>query len=234
MPPGLIDAVFFLLIAFFALMFLRAGVRVLVVERARALLRSLGKKALDKQPDEIRLVPLAAPRWSNPAAIAALTEPLRALGFKDCGAYAIDKIPNVQMLFLVNESAQVGAYVKEHPKLGAWLELGVRYVDGSALAVVNLPATGIKSSPYYRKISVDPAAPAGELYDRLMRERLTVGLKPLTPENVVAEFEDAYRRGVEWQKKRGLSAEDVASVARLWAQKRRAGRTSARPPETDT
>lgn len=216
--PALLRVALLVPAAVFAVMFLRAALRALKAERGRALLRGLGKKALDQQPDEIRLQRLEASQWLKPDAVAALTEPLRRRGFNDVGLFAIDKIPSIKMIFLLNEETRVAAFVLEHPKLPPWIELSVRYEDGTTTAISNRPAIGVARPPFLRRIEAEPGASVDQLYDRLLRERPADGIKKITAESVVPEYEDAYRRGLAWQKRRGISAEEIASAAKRLAQ----------------
>ena len=53
-------------------------------------LKDIGHKAMEKQPDWIRLERVAAPGWSDPAAIIEWTKPLIAGGFQDAGVFTVD------------------------------------------------------------------------------------------------------------------------------------------------
>ena len=221
MSPELKLAVLLFLVGLCAAMFLAALFRALRGELMRRFLLGVGRRAVSRQPDRIKLLPLARHDWINPAAVAALTEPLRGLGFVDCGIFAIDRLPDFRMIILINTQTGTGAYVKEHPKVGAWIELGVRYADDSVVAVVTSPQTSITPPPFYRRIQGDPAESVERLYQLLLRERPAAGIKPLTADNFAAEYEEGYVRTIAWQKKRGMSLEEVQGTARRWAQKRR-------------
>ncbi|MFI5350228.1 MAG: hypothetical protein ACHQ2Z_11835 [Elusimicrobiota bacterium] len=188
----------------------------------RAVLVRLGKNALDKQPDRIRLDRLASPAWRDAAKMAAQAEPLLALGFEECGSYTPDKMPGVKLRILLKEDSRVAAFIYEHPKAGVWTELSVRYEDGATTACVNRAATGLQPPPFFRKILGDPAEPTDRLYARLIQERPGNGIKLVSKATVVPEYEDAWMRIMIWQKNKGLSAEEVAAVAQKHLEKRKA------------
>jgi hypothetical protein len=193
------------------------------VAMVRVAFTEIGRRALDKQPDDLGLTRVMEPRWRGPDAVEALARPLLALGFSDCGSYTASKMPGVTIRFLLQAAERVAAFVYEHPKVGVWLELSVRYEDGTTTALSSRPPTGIKSPPFFRLLRGEPGASVEDLYHRLLAERPAAGIKAVTPDTVVAEYELAYRRIMAWQKGRGLSPEEVAAVAKKWAQKRAAG-----------
>lgn len=180
----------------------------------------IGRKALGQQPDEVTLEKLSVAGWADPVAADALANPLIKLGFADLGDFAVDKMPGVRMRILVKPDAAVAAFIYEHLKAGTWIELSVRYEDGTTTALVNRPPTGIQSPPFFRKIYAEKGVPTDQLYERLLKERPPQGIKAITAETVIPEFEDAFRRIMFWQKNKGLSAEEVAAVAKTWARKK--------------
>lgn len=195
------------------------GILLLLMVAARfavkAELKKIGQRALDKQPDQVKLEKLSVSAWRDQAAVDALAGPLTRIGFVDCGDYAVDKMPGVKLRILLKADTASAAYLYDHPKAGTWIELSTRYDDGSMTMVVSKPPTGLPTPPFVRKIC-GPGTPTDALYDRLIliKERPPQGIKRITPDNVVPEYEDAFRRIMHWQKNRGLSAEDVASVAK--------------------
>lgn len=187
----------------------------------RVVLKRAGETALAKQPDRIRLELVSIPAWRDARAVAAQADPLLALGFKDCGVYA--PLPGVKMKILLKESDRAAAYVYEHPKAGVWTELSSRYEDGSMTMAVNRPPTGLQSPPFVRKVLGDPAEGTDRLFMRLLKERRPDGLKLVTSETVVREYEEAWMRIMVWQKNKGLSVEEVAAVVRSRYQKETPG-----------
>lgn len=180
----------------------------------RVVLKRAGDAALAKQPDRIRLELVSVPVWHDARKVAAQADPLLALGFKDCGVWAPDLLPGVKMKILLKESDRAAAYIYEHPKAGVWTELSSRYEDGSMTIVVNRPPTGIQSPPFVRKYLGDPAEGTDRHFERLLKERATLGLKLVTASTVVREYEEAWMRIMVWQKNKGLSVEEVAAAVR--------------------
>jgi len=205
------------LIAFFA----RVGFFLFLRKLIRDALSTIGRRALDKQPDRIRLTRVDAPAFVADPRIAALSDPLLAAGFADLGVHAIDKMPGVLMRVLLKEEDAVAAFVYRHAKTRDWLELSVRYEDGATTACSNRPSEGLVQPPFFRVIRVDPATPPAEMLRRILAERPPVGIKRVTRDTVIPEFEDAYMRIIVWQKNKGLSPEEVFAVVKKWSDRRK-------------
>jgi hypothetical protein len=209
--------------------FLKIALRLLVRGAGQMILKKLGDRALAKQPDTLELHRDAGAPWRDPARMEALSRPLLNAGFADCGIYVTDKMPGIRIWFLLNEQSRTAAFLYDHNRGNMWCELSVRYDDGTTTACSNLPPTGINlNPPFYRRIVVDPATPTDEMYRRIMSERSAFGIKEITPQNVVPEFETAYAKIMVWQKNKGLSVEEVAAVVKKWQEKKQAA-TCGRP-----
>lgn len=224
MPPRLITiAVLVVLLAVWKLFGKRIMAALLVRSAARGGLNDVGRKAINAQPDAITLTRVEFPEWQDRAAVDELKNPLLAAGFDYGGTYTVDKMPGVRLAILVNADEHVAAHIYEHPKVGVWIELVTRYEDGSTQSLTTLPATGIQSAPWVQTIRA-AKAPAGELVRQLVNGRHAGDMKRVTADSVVPEFQEAYAKGIFWQKNRGgLSTEEMAQVVRNWAKKQGAG-----------
>ena len=60
---------------------------------ARGVLSEIGRRALHRTPDQIKLMRVDAPAWTNGPAVEQQAAPLRSAGFKDLGVYSVDKMP---------------------------------------------------------------------------------------------------------------------------------------------
>ena len=87
----------------------------------------VGIRALGKQPDAIELRPANEFAWRDRAKVAAIVERLKREGFVDLGPFTTAGLHGAVIGVLVNESTNAGAYVYEHPKVGVYVEIGVRY-----------------------------------------------------------------------------------------------------------
>ncbi|MBI3565769.1 MAG: hypothetical protein HY079_11275 [Elusimicrobia bacterium] len=213
------DPIFLLILAAsasIALLFLRFFVGKVFIR--------VGAAALSKQPDEIHCLPLPVAVWKDPAKMEALANPLLLLGFADLGVWSVAEMPGVKIRFLSKEDEGVAAFLYEYPMVGTWIEFSTRYEDGTTTALSNRAATGMESPPFFRISRADPKTPAGDLYRRLVAERSPTGIKRVTRDAVVPEFELAWTKIMLWQKHRGLTAEEVARVAAKMAEQRRAAR----------
>jgi hypothetical protein len=173
----------------------------------------MGRKALSAQPDTIALSCIPGAKWRDPAAAERLVAPLREKGFVDLGIYDFQPRRGFRLGVMLNERDKVTAFLNELPTGSIALELSVRYLDGTTTALVNYANNGVPRPPFFRVIFAAPEASSGELYERLLRERPPSGIKTITADNVIAEYQAAYARMMAFVKGRGLSAEEVAEIA---------------------
>lgn len=176
----------------------------------KELLEAAAKRAIQNQPDEIRLVADPQHTWSNAAAIGAHATALGALGFTDAGAYTIEPL-SVALRFFLKSSDRMYATIYDHPKAGIWLNFVVLYEDGSNITFTTTQDRGVEQRPGHPIVHV-PGTDAGRLYSIAVGKAPPDGRKPLTAESIVMEFERAWAETVRWRKNRGISMTEVASV----------------------
>ena len=183
-------------------------VRTVVVKTAE----SIGRQAVDQQPDHVHLTRRGPQVWSDAERAGALSNPLLATGFEDAGTYAIDELPNVYVRLLVNPHHSITAAIYEHPRAGQWLELTSRYVDGTWASFSTLKATGLKPRPGHLSVNAPGLEPAA-LLERALSERPQKALQIVNTGEAVSRFEDGYAQSIAWRKSRGVSAAEVVQVA---------------------
>ena len=183
-------------------------VRTVVVKTAE----SIGRQAVDQQPDHIHLTRRGPQVWANAGRAEALANPLLATGFEDAGTYAIDEMPNIYVRLLVDANHSITAAIYEHPRAGQWLELTSRYVDGTSASFNTLKATGLQHRPGHQSVNAPGLEPAA-LLERSLSERPQKALVKVNSGEVVSRFEDGYAQGIAWRKRRGVSAAEVVQVA---------------------
>jgi len=201
-----------------AWLFIKMVPRLFVREVARVALKKVGKKALEKVPDQIQMLRADSPQWKDAAGVQQQASALVRAGFSDLGTYSVDKMPGVLMRILFQPQTYVSAQICEHPKAGGWTEFATRYNDGGSDFLSTLPDQGIAPPPFVRTVRADKALPIDSLYQQHLRQRKASGIKPVSPNDVVHEFEDAYMRYMLWKNNQGLTPEEVAQAARKWAK----------------
>lgn len=190
---------------------------------AKGALKAIGSDALAKQPDVIRLTRDAFPQWRNRAAIEEWTKPLLAGGFVDAGVFTVDKMPGVKVSILTKPEDCVMASVYEHPRADTWVELVTHYDNGDSATLTTMKNLGIARPPWISSIFAEKA-PAMDLVRRLMNERRKGTMIPISAERAPRQFEEGYAKYMLWKKNTGLSAEEVATQVKRWADGKAVGK----------
>ncbi|MFA5138280.1 MAG: DUF3592 domain-containing protein [Elusimicrobiota bacterium] len=163
-------------------------------------------------PDEITFSRVSGPEWRDPATAEWLAGPLREKGFVDLGVYAILPLTGFRLGVMFHERDKVAAFLCERPgQLGMSLELNVRYADGTTTMLINRADEGVPKPPFFRVIFDEPDISSGALHERLLRERSCSGIKAVTAETVIAEYQAAWTRMARWQK-----GDEPKSESPLW------------------
>src|SRR5437016_3365404 len=176
----------------------------------REQLEEAAKRALEKQPDQIRLLPVPQHGWSNTQAIETYAGDMSALGFADAGTYTVDVLP-VVIQFLLKKTDHVYAVIYEHPKAGVWLNLVILYEDGRSMTFSTTADRGLEKRPGHPTVH-SKGATAAALYTMTCQLMNEPPRKPVIASTIPAEFEKAWSDGVHWRKSRGFSVEETASV----------------------
>lgn len=205
-------------ILFVAFLLVKVLPRLIVRQVARVALSAAGKHAMAKVPEQIQLARAASPQWKDESAIQQQTAPLVRAGFNDLGTYSVDKMPGALLRMLFQPQTYVSAQVCEHPKAGGWTEFATRYADGSSDFLTTLPDQGIAPPPFVRTYRAAKGTPTDSLYQQHLQQRKSSGIKPVSANEVIREFEVAYMRYMIWKNNKGLKPEEVAQVALKWAK----------------
>jgi len=196
--------------------FLRLFVRTVV----RGALTAIGRKALNRTPERIKLASVDVPAWTNGPTVERQAAPLRNLGFTDLGVYSVDKMAGVLIRLMHHPETYIEAHIYDHPRVGSWIEFASRYTDGSSHTLTTLAPTGLDRPEWVRTIRADKNIPTDQLYAQFKTQREWHNIKPVAANEVPYEFEDAYLRFMIWRQNTGISPEEVAQVALKWAAKR--------------
>ena len=176
----------------------------------RQQLEAAGKRATEKQPDEIHLCLAPEPTSVHAEEIEGHARALRELGFTEAGSYTVDVLP-VTIRFLVKESDCVYAAIYEHPKVGVWLNLIILHEDGTSVTFTNTQDRGLEKRPghpvfhFYRTT-------AAQLFAMVQQAAGGPQRRAVSAATIPAEFEKAWTDGVRWRKSRSFTTTEVASV----------------------
>jgi hypothetical protein len=212
-----------LVAALTAIFLLKRVLTYLLMRRAgRQALAEVGKRAVTKLPEYIRLSRVEAPAWTNEELVQQQAEPLLRCGFQDAGIYTVDRMPGVFVRMMCQPQAGVAAHIYDHPRAGSWIEMVTRYDDGSTHSVSTLAPNGMKHPDWFRKIQADKAMPANKIYERFLPLRQQHGIKYVVAADVAKEFEEVYHKLALWRQEAGISPEEVAVVAVKWMKEKQA------------
>lgn len=215
-----LTALLALILALGAVVILKSLVRRLILRYAvRNVLSDVGKRALNRVPEQVTLTRTDTPQWKHPAEVKQQSAPLLSAGFMDLGSYAVDKMPGVLIRMLFHPETYVAAHVYDHPRVGSWIEFAARYTDGSSHTLTTLPPTGLDHPAWVRTLRADKTVPTDQLYRQFLTKRDWHNIKPVTAGEVIREFEDGYLRLMIWRQNTGITPEEVAHVAVKWARK---------------
>ena len=168
------------------------------------------QRAILKQAEWIKLVPVKEPQWSDPGKIEAMTGELAVEGFTAAGDYSVDELA-VLLRLMVNTSDGVTANIHDHPKGGIWAELVTRYEDGSSATATTLPDKGVPRPEWLKTLRLPGASPA-QLCRELVRTRPQGPVRTVTAADAAHEFAQTYFTYMAWLKNRQLSADDVLKM----------------------
>jgi len=175
--------------------------------------RSIGRAALDRQPDSIHLKAFDATKLRHAERVESVTRAYAVAGFEDAGLYTIPEMPGVHVRLMANSNEWMYAAIYDHPAVGVFYDVVSRAEDGSSWTFTTARATGIKHRDNAHMTNL-PGAEPGALATACMRKRPATGLRTCTKASAVRDFEAAYAEYIAWMKQRGLSRGEVVEVAR--------------------
>jgi hypothetical protein len=201
-----------ILVAALALVTVGRGLLMAIIVRLFG--RAIGEQAIAQQPDRIQLVRATPGAWQNSSAAAALADPLLRSGFDDAGTFRVQEMPGLVVRLLANPAEGFLAAVYEHPKAGHWLDLVTRYGDRTSVTFTTHGPTGLSLRPGHPVFNMTGAS-ANALLVRARADRPRGSMAPVSTQRAQSDFEDAYGEAIEWRKRRGVSADEVAKVVSL-------------------
>jgi hypothetical protein len=175
--------------------------------------RSIGRAALERQPDTIHLKPVELAKLRHAERVESLANAYAAVGFADAGLFTIPEMPGVHVRLLANTRESLYAAIYDHPVAGVFYDVVSRAVDGSSWTFTTARPTGIKHRDDAHMTNL-PGAEPGALVTACLRARPGTGLQACSTSTAVRDFETAYAEYIAWMKHRGLSTGEVVDVAR--------------------
>lgn len=213
-----------LAITFVAIAFILMGVPILIGIVIAMFFKKVAKEFNEAgvngggnhSPTEITLQPLGSVVWSKPSEVTRAETQLSSLGFTDAGEYRVDEIAGLKLHAMVKTSENAYAVVYDFPNVGSWVDLVLKYEDGTGLTVANSPHGGtMDPQPGHEKIH-DKDADAVGLYEQFKAARKNKPTLEATAGTFKAMFEKAYRDEMAWRAGRGgPTKEEVKRVAAL-------------------
>jgi len=180
---------------------------------ARVFGRAIGSHAIARQPDQIHLHHQGPSVWADPRAVLPLSGPLLQRGFQDAGVYRVRELPDVTLQLAVKSDESMMAVIYEHAAVGHWVEIACRYRDGGSFTMSSSRPTGLAPRPNHIVVHA-PGLDSAALYDRARAERPHRHLESVSTFNVSRMFEQAWAESIAYRKNTGISADEVANVAK--------------------
>lgn len=171
----------------------------------------VGRRAVEQQPESIHLSRRGAQSWADASAGQNLATPLFDAGFEDAGNFGVDEMPGVMVRLLAHPGHSLWAVVYEHPRAGHWVELVTRYEDRTSASFTSLAETGVHSRPGHPTQHLPGVTPQ-VLLECALAQRPGRALLPVSADQAVRAFEDAYAESIAWRKEHGVAAADVARM----------------------
>jgi hypothetical protein len=175
--------------------------------------KAIGKAALAKQPDTIRLVKTDAAKLRNASSVQALAAEFQSSGFESAGVYSIPEMPGVNVQLLASSGDSMAAAIYDHPAAGVFYDIVSRYRGGDVYTHSTAHATGLHRPPYVHSVNAPGIEPL-VMIEWARRERPKEGLKPCNTSSVAPDFVAAYAEYVAWMKGKGISTAEVVEVAK--------------------
>ena len=175
--------------------------------------KQIGASVLAKQPVAIHLQPADAGAARRPAELESLAQRFTREGFSDAGWFTVPEMPDIVLRLLAHEPEGWLAAIYDHKQRVPWLELNMRFPDGTRMACVNVASTGLAPLPG-ADVHYMPGVSPGML---LRAGRIARAKRDLTPLTVSAStaprvFEEGYAQLAARRRQKGISRAEVVMV----------------------
>ncbi|MBD3177803.1 MAG: hypothetical protein GF320_21730 [Armatimonadia bacterium] len=159
-------------------------------------------------PTRLHLAAAPEPEWYHADDVAAASGALASLGFRDAGCFVPDEMPSLTLRGFHRPDDSAYAAIYDMHGVGTWVDMVIRYQDGSSLTVTNAPeGEDIDSPPEAEKVWLRGATT--EAVEAKLRELAEdTPRTPVSSDAFVTDFERAYAQEMDWRNLRGGTTEE--------------------------
>jgi hypothetical protein len=188
--------------------------------------RDVAKRAGDRVPNEIHLVPSTMIMWKDEDKWREAYNALESHGFRHVGNYRVQEI-GVDVQFLISDKDCALACIYNHPAAGVFMDIVTRYEDGASITFANRAASGLDQHPQLQNCFLGDIPPS-DLIEKAFAERPNSPMRPIREADIVPDFCRVWKEYKEWRNKRGTTAEEVERIyERLHDTQQKVKETSA-------
>lgn len=170
--------------------------------------------AAEPLPARITLTLQPDQAWDH-APVKEQADHFFGLGYVKGSAYRPNEMPNLEIFPLVHQEVETYGVVYSLNEGGkVWSDVVQRYENGTSITVSNSQhVQGLKSMPGHPKVYL-PGLHISDLHRRLLAERPEHPAEPVSHEAFKSVMEESYAREMDWRDTAGVSAEEIAAIAR--------------------
>jgi hypothetical protein len=151
-------------------------------------------------PRKVTVTPVKSPAWKNIEFSLKKSGELKSLLFEPVGYFAIPEKPSItSMQAYVNTKDSCYAVVWESIDGGIVLEITCEYEDGREYCFTSAPKPATPNPLQYRTIEHYPDTETGRIFHELLAKRPAEGLKPVSAENFVRDYEGSHAKQFGFQ-----------------------------------
>ena len=164
----------------------------------------------------------SATEWPLPEKYKEWVSSLENRGFQHLGQFMVPETKSDDD-FWFNQDNDLRATIVSSPVGEMWLSVGTRYEDGSSFSAANKDSTGLDQNPNRPVTYLGPGATADALVDFTLRNRPDGKRSTPTAERLLDDYKEGWRKGIEWRRARGTTAEEIKRVDERRVRSKAAG-----------
>lgn len=170
------------------------------------------RQALARIPDTVHLTPAPADAWADAITARRLASDLARRRFEDVGTFTATELPNTTVELMVHPEERILAALHEHREHGFWVDLMLRYSNGTTYLVTSNRDPETNGRPGHKCLCL-PGATPDMLHKRLESGRPQGEVVRITAADAAACFEAQYAETVAWRKSQGARGSEDRSQA---------------------
>ena len=173
---------------------------------------SAARRALDRIPDHVHLAPAPAEAWADPIVARRIATDLARRRFEDVGTFQAAELPDTTIELMVHPEELILAALHEHRENGFWIDLTLRYADGTTYQVTSNRDPDTNGRPGHKCLCL-PGATADLLHKRLESGRPPGDVVPVSAGDAATHYEALYAETVAWRKAQGVGSNEAKQQA---------------------